>query len=608
MRVSCLLSVLVAVSMAFGVTLGYNVDMDQVKDRLMLMNSLSLYQQLTSRLALNANANFTGEKNRDLNRFIDGRAGNASLTFTPFQGVELGVDLSRSISSEEKDGDLIRDRLSNTTSGRIRYTPSSWLSVNMSLGAHFVDYLNPSGDSTITGYDEGGVRNVDISMNHSLLQGMSGSISLGEHRTLGYQKDTGNDNLSLRMGYDFPQLFEGGTLDAQLRATKMFITYKDSNRTQRQDDLSSSLALVVPLPLENLSMEISTGWDYSNRFYEYDDPDSAAVQGDVLDRKERNRDISSSLRYEILEDLKLNLSLSRNILRVDQKRTATGVQTLFETYYIDDDRQFTATLNYTPGESRISFYRAVQLLRRDTYGTWTDVFGIEYTDNFDYDQTRQVLSLSSEIPLSGRVTFEALIQGQSRETIYVMSEQSGNSKRSSTYSIEPGFRYDAGGDWTLRESVQFSADYTTFLFPECSTAGSDLLFRRVTTSSSFQRVSQDSTTLGISHIFRFQDQGSYPNSVFLRSEEVIGNMIKLNLGFHVSSRIGLTPSYAWEYQRRNYIAQSLPSKVEHIHHVGLRTRMNLDNGSLNLNLTRSFYSRDDREDYWKASVGLNYQF
>ncbi|OPL19984.1 MAG: hypothetical protein AVO35_00570 [Candidatus Aegiribacteria sp. MLS_C] len=593
---------------AAAVNVGYNLDMSQIKDRVLLMNSLSLSEQLTERISLNANATFTGEKNSDLRRFVDGRNVNASVSFSPFRGMDLGINLSRSLSSEEKYGELIRDRLNNTTSGQIRYNPSSWLSLSMSLGAHFVDYMNPSGDSTITGYDEGGVRNVDVSLNRTIFDNLSSSVSFGENRTLGYQKDTGNDNLSIRLGYDFPLLFRGGSLDAQAAASKMFITYSDSNRTQRQDDLSSRLSLVVPFPLEGVSMEVSTGWRYSDRYYDYEVPDSAGIQGDVLDRKEFNRDLSSSMRYQIMENVRLDLGLTRSILRVDQKRTATGVQTLFDTYYIDDDRQLTATIEYTPGESRISFYRAVQLIRRDTYGTWTDIWGIEYTDNFDYDQTREVLSLSSEIPLSGSVVFDAIIQGQRRETIYVMSEQSGNSKTSSTYSIEPGFRYDAGGDWTLDESVQLSADYTTFLFPGASSAGADLLFRRVNTNSSFQRVSQDSTMLGVSHVFRFQDQGTYSNSVFFRSEEVINNIIKLNLGFHVSDDIGLTPSYAWEYQRRNYLSQSLPSKVEHIHHVGLRTRMVLQGGALNLNLTRSFYSREDRESYWKASVGLNYQF
>jgi hypothetical protein len=600
-----LLSILFASLKAF--TIGYDISLDSFKDKSTLSNNLSLYQQLTPRISLNANASFSAEKNLDLNRFLDGRVGNASLTFTPVTGIELGVNLTRSLSSEEKDGILVRDQLNNTTSGQIRYTPSSWMSVSIGLGAHFIDYMNPSGDSTITGHDQGGVRNVDISMNRTLFQGMSGSITFGEHRTLGYQKDTGNDNLSLRISYDFPSLYQGGSLDAQVRATQLFTTYNDSNRTQRQDNWSSDLSLVVPTPFDRFSMEISTGWRYSDRYAVYSEPDTTST-GDVLDRLERDRYISSSVRYSILENLKLNLNLSRDMIQIDQKRTATGVSTLFDTYYIDDDRLFTASLDYTPGRSRISFYRTIQLLKRDTYGTWTDVWGFVHRDNFDYDQLREVLALSTEIPLSERITFNATIQGQNRETIYIMSEQSGNSKRSSTYSFEPGFRLDAGSNWTLQESVQISADYTTFLFPECATAGSDLLFRRINTSSSFQRVSQDSTTLGLSHSFRFQDQGSIENSVFKRSEEVIGNTIQVNLGFHVGGNIGLTPNYAWEYQKRNYLAQSIPSRVEHIHHVGLRTRMNLSDGILSLNVTRSFYSRDDRQSYWRANVSFNYQF
>ncbi len=590
-----------------AVTIGYDISMDQIKDKSTLMNSLSLYQQLTSRVSLNASASFSAEKNQDLKRFLDTRNGNANLTFTPFNGIELGIDISRRISSEEKNSDLIRNQLSNTTSGQIRYSPASWLTINVGLGSHFIDYMNPSGDSTITGHDQGGVTNVDISMNRAIFPGMSGSVSLGEHRTLGYQKDTGNDNLSLRMSYDFPQYYGGGSLNAQIRASKLFTTYNDSNRTQRQDDWSSSLALVVPTPFDMLSMEVSTSWDFSDRFYEYTDPDSGSVQGDVLDRQQRYRDISSSVRYQIIDNLSLNMTLSRNILRIDQKRTAIGTETLFNTYYIDDDRLFRASLDYTPGTSKVSFNRTIQLSKRDTYGTWTES-GIERTDNYDYDQLREALSLSAEIPVGSQTILKMVVQGQSREILYIMPEQSGNSKRSSTYSIEPSFTFNAGSDWTLQQSVQISADYTTFLFPECSTAGSDLLFRRITTNSSFQRISQDSTTLGLNHTFRFQDQGSYEGAVFQRSEEVIGNTVKINLGFHVGNDIGLTPSYAWEYQKRNYLAQSIPSRVEHIHHVGLRTRMFLNDGTLSLNVTRSFYSRDDRQSYWKASVGLNYQF
>jgi len=590
-----------------AINVGYDVNMRQIKDNTSLMNSLSLNQQLTQRISLNASASFTADRNNDLNRFLDARVGMADLSFTPFSGVVLGIRLNRSISSEEKNGRLIRDQLTNSTSGQIRYSPASWFNVNMGLGAHFVDYMNPSGDSTISGRDQGGITDVDISMNRTLFSGISSSISLAEHRTTGYQKDTGRDNLSIRLNYMFPALYRGGSLDAKITAGKLFTTYNDSNRTQRQDNWSSNLAMVVPVPLRNVSMEISTGWNYSDRYYESDDPDSAG-QGDVLDRLQRQRNINASLRYDILENLNLNMTFSRDMLRVDQKQTATGVETLFDTYYTDDDRKFSASLSYTPGDSRITFFRSIQLLKRDTYGTWTDVWGIVHEDNYDYDQMREVLSLSSIIPLSDRVVLEAVIKGQSRETIYIMSEQSGTSKRSSTYSIEPTIRYDAGGDWTLMESIQLSADYTQFLFPEFASAGSDLLFRRISTKSYFQRVASDSTTFGISHLFRFQDQGTYEDAVFLRSEEVIGNTVTFNLGFHIGRDVGLTPSYSYEYQKRNYISQSIPSRVEHIHHVGLRTRMDLQHGNLSLDLTRSFYSRDERDSYWKASVGLNYQF
>jgi len=591
-----------------AVSIGYDISLDQIKDKSTLNNSLSLSQQLTSRIVLNANASFTAEKNRDLNRFIDGRNGAASLAFTPFPGISLGVDLSRYIGSEEKNNELVRNRVSNTTSGQIRYSPSSWLSLNVSLGAHFIDYMDPSGDSTITGHDQGGVRNVDISMNRNLFPGMSGSFTFGEHRTLGYQKNTGNDDLSIRMSYGFPGVYRGGSLEAQISASKLFTTYNDSSRTQRQDDLSSNLSVVVPSPFERFSMEVSTGWSYSNRFTEYTNPDSVGSNGDILDRRQGNRNISSSVRYQILDNLSLKMNLSRGIFRIDQKKTATGVSTLFDTYYIDDERLLRATLDYNPGNSRISFYRTIQLLRRDTYGTWTDIWGIVHTDNYDYDQLREVLLLKAQIPLNSRIMLDVTIQGQNREIIYIMPEQSGNSKKSSTYSFEPGFMYDAGGDWTLRESIQISADYTTLIFPDYASSGSDLLFRRINTQSSFQRVSRDSTVLGLTHGFRFQDQGSYENAIFQRSEEVIGNTIKVNLGFHLSGNIGLTPSYAWEYQKRNYLAQSIPSQVSQIHHVGLRTRMNLNNGTLSLNLTRSFYSRSERQSYWIASVGLNYQF
>ncbi len=591
---------------AAAVNFGYDVSLEQYKESSELTNSISLAQELTSRVSMSANASFTAQRNRDLNRFIDGRVGSARVGFRPISKIELGVNLSRSISTEERYGELVRDQLSNTTSGEVRYTPFSWLSMSMNLGAHYLDYVSPSGDTTISGYDEGGVRNANISMSRSLSDRLGTNVTLITQRTLGNQTDNGTDQLGARVSYSFPSLFRGGNLSAEVNASSRFTEYKDSTQTLSQDTRSTDLNLVVPLPWDFLSMEVSTGWDYTDRSWE-DEADTTGT-GDVRDRLERRRSISSSIRYRIIDDLELDLTVSRSIDRNDRKRSATGVDRLFDVHDTSDDRSFTASLQYSPGDARITFERLVQLYRYDTFGSWTDKWGNVYRDNSDRDEYIEVLALFAEIPVTPRVTLESSMQGQRRETIYLMSEQSGNSKVSSTYSITPGFRYEAGNDWTLRESVKITADYTTFIFPGHTTSGTDLLFRRMLSNISFQRVSpQDSTTLGISHSLQFQDQGRYEDSVFLRSEEVLSSTLTFNLGFRAGT-VGVTPSYSWEYSRRDYLASSVPPLVEHLHHVGLRTRLGLGDGVLSMQLKRTFYSREDRESYWRANVGLNYQF
>lgn len=607
MKKSAILLLFLFVPILNAVSVGYDIALEQFKESSKLINSISLTHNLTSRITMNANASFSATKNLDLHRFLESRNGSANVTFRPTSKLEFGINLARRISTEERYGSLIRDQLNNTTSGQIRYFPTQWLSIDMKLGAHFVDFMNPSGDTTLTGHDQGGVSSVDISLSKTIFSTLSSNLTFGEHRTHGHQMDTGRDQLTARLSYGIPQIFNGGNLTAQAGASSQSTAYHDSAQCLWQKDWYSDLTFVIPTPFEFLSMELTTGWDYMDRYWLEDDPDTSS-QGDVRDRLQRRRNISSSFRYQIMDDLQLHMNLSRSINRNDRKRTATGVSTLFDIYDISDDRAFTSSLQYTPGDSRITFERLIQLYRFDTFGEWYDTLGNVHRDNNDRDELREVLSLSAEVPLSSKVTLDASIQGQNRKTVYLMAQQSANSKISSTYSFSPGFRYFPGGNWTLRESLKISADYTTFLFPEIGTSGSDLLFRRLVSTTSFQRVSEDSTTLGISNTFRFQDQGSFENSVFSRSEEVINNTVTLNMGFHVSDKIGLTPNYAWEYSQRNYVASGNTSLVEHMHHVGLRTRMNLSNGILSLRVTRTFYSRDDRPSYWKADVGLNYQF
>jgi len=599
-----LLAVLLLSCASLTASVGYNVSLEQLKETSELTNSISLSQQLTARVKLDAAATFTAQRFLDLGRFIDGRNGSAQLSFHPSRTVEMGIDLARSISTEERYGEMVRDQLDNTTSGRIRFTPLRWLSVDMGLGVHFVDYVQPSGDSTITGSDEGGVTDVDVSVNRNILPNLSGNLELGEHSSNGIQTDTGKESLGLRLNYGFPESFEGGNLSLTAGAARQFTTYNDSTNSLHQEDWSQALSVVVPSPLDNVSMEVSTDWDYTRRYWL--DEQEQEMGGDVRDRLDRGRGISSSIRYDMLEDLSVEMNISRSIDRSDRKRTATGVSTIFDVYEIDDDRVFTARVVYTPGASRVTFERLINLYRKDTYGTWRDSWGNVYQDNSDRDELREALALSAEIPVNDRVTILAGMEGQRRRTVFIEAEQSASSKVSSTYIVSPGFRYDAGGDWTLNESLKLSADYTTFLFPQ-STSGTNLLFRRLVAASSFQRVSQDSTMLGVSHSFVFQDQGSYESAVFLRSEEVVSSTLTFNLGFHATGTVGITPSYSWEYSRRNFVSSEMPAVVDQLHHVGLRSSMKLAGGTLSFQATRTFYSNDSRPSYWRASVGLNYQ-
>jgi hypothetical protein len=600
--------ILVAALFVFSATLaasvGYDISLEQVKETSQLTNSISLSQQLTSRVSLNAAATFTAQRYLDLGRFIDGRNGTAQLSFQPSRTVEMGIDLARSLSTEERYGAMVRDQLDNTTAGRIRFTPLQWLSMDMGLGVHFVDYVQPSGDSTITGSDEGGVTDIDVTVNRSILPSLSGSLELGEHSSNGIQTDTGKESLGLRLNYGFPAMYEGGNLSVTAGAAKQFTTYNDSTNSLHQEDWSHALAVVVPSPFENVSMEISTDWDYSRRYWL--DEQEQETGGDVRDRLDRNRSISSSIRYRMLENLDVEMNISRSIDRGDRKRTATGVSTLFDVYEINDDRVFTARVVYTPGHARITFERLINLYRVDTYGTWQDIWGNVYQDNSDRDELREALALNAEIPLNHRVTILAGMEGQRRRTVFLEAEQSANSKVSSTYIVSPGFRYDAGGDWTLSESLKLSADYTTFLFPQ-STTLTNLLFRRLVATSSFQRMSGDSTLLGVSYALVFQDQGSFESSVFRRSEEVISSTLTFNLGFHATGSVGITPSYSWEYSRRNFVSTETPALIDQLHHVGLRSTMSLAGGTLFLQATRTFYAGDSRPSYWRANVGLNYQ-
>ena len=322
---------------------------------------------------------------------------------------------------------------------------------------------------------------------------------------------------------------------------------------------------------------------------------------------EQSRSLGGRARWDLLENLTVEFTLDRTFTRKDRKQIAIGVEELFDVWEEGDDRSFVASVTYDIGDSRITFDRVIELYSYDTYGTWEDVFGNPQEDNYDRDELRESMSLSADVPVSGRLTLEALLQAQRQETIYIYGEQSGNNKVSSTYSFSPSAEYQLGGGWTLNETLDFSADYTTFTYPEYSSTGSNLLFRRVESILSFRRISSDSTQLGFTNRFRFQDNGVFENSVYSRSEERISNRVTLYGGFHIRSGLGITPNYSYEYSRRVLLGTIIPPIVDNLHHVGIDCRMNLGGGKLSLIATRTFHT-DGRPSYWTASAGFNYLF
>jgi hypothetical protein len=598
------LLLLLVCSAASAYDISYNMSLDQYKETRKLFNSFSFSQALSRSVSLNVETSFSADRSDDLSRFLDNRSGRAWISWQPIDRIELSSSFTRAIQNEDRFGRLVFNQLDNTATGDIRYVPAGWLSLSMSLGSHYLEYENVSGDSTISGDDQGGVRSASVSFNREILERLSSSLTFGENRTLGRQTDTGRDDLTARLSYSFPEGYDGGSLTAEAGAARMFTTYHDSSFSHREQNWRHSVTFTLPGILESVAMQVGTSWIYDNRYWE--NPEDTLGMGDPRDRLQRSRSLTGALRWDLMDQLSAEVSLDRYVDRNDRKRTSPGIDSLFDVYDVANDGVFEAVLTYTPGESRIVFQRGIELYSFDTEGTWIDGQGTEYEDNSDRDEVREVLTVDLETPLNPRLILLANVQGQRLETVYLKAEQSGNSKTTSTYAFTPGYEYDIGGDWSVRHTVRLSADYTTFRFPESSVSGSNLLFRRVDSQMTFQKLTSDSTALGISHRLRLADQGSYEGSLYGKAEKSLNNTITLNTGFHVGG-VGITPSYSYEYSRRDNLSGFAPAVVEHLHHVGLRTRMDIGEGMLSLQITRTFYA-DERPSYWQANVGFNYLF
>lgn len=587
----------VAASAAFDFS--YTLNMDQIKETSKLTNSFSATETVSQTVSLNGNGTFSAERTEGLDRFTDVRSGTGMLSWKPIRGVEMSTTFLRSVSLEDRYGDRVRDDRTSSATGSIRYSRDTWLNTSISVGLQNIDYIRTSGDTLTTGNNDGNFYRVSATVTKALFRDINTSLGFTENRSFGNETENFSDGLNARVSYYFPESFRGGSLNAQVTAEQNTINYIDSLQTRVGESWGHSESAELPEIIPGVFINFTTGWSDENDHYESTDPDSTIEDPRNNDRY--GRYLGSTLVWEASEDIELDFSLDRTYNDQENTTLVYGTSEYYQLNEFTDDKLLNITLTYTPGGSRITFQRLVELYSYDTEVENADT--LIYTNEYDRDEYRELIGINASIPISDRFTLTCSMNGQERNLYYLMASQSANSKTTSTYAFNPGYRYELGNDWKLSQSMKITATYTNYIFPE--DAGiSDRLFRRLDESFSLNRVSTDSTTLGITHKFTFNDQGTLEDGLFLRTEETLNNIITLDAGFHVSGSVGITPTYSYQYYARNRMAYGLKT-VDHIHHVGIRSAIDAMGGTLNANITRSFYSDSDRDSYWKANVGYN---
>lgn len=580
---------------AFGWDFSYNMGMEQIKETVSLTNSFSVSQIVSSAVSLSGNTSFSARRAEGLHQFTDSRNATGSIDWQPMTGVELATSFAKSISLEDRFDARVRDDRTESATGSIRYSTGTWLTTNMAVGLQNRDYILESG----SGNNDGHFYRVNATVNKTVFDIVNTSVSFNENRNYGNEANLHANALSARMSYYFPEQFQGGSFSSEIsgnRNTKVLI---DSLESQLGDSWSHSENLELPVFIPGVFINFSTNWSANNVFWRDDHPDSTGV--DPRDDDQSSRSLRSNLLWEINENIEIDFSFSRSLGDRENRSEIYGTDDYYLLEETTDNKLLDITLAYTPGSSRVAFQRIVELYSYDTVVDHGDTSTV-YTNDFDRDEYRDLLGITASIPTSENLTLTCSMVGQQRSSYYLEASQSANSKTSSTYSFNPGYRYSLGDDWKVSQNMKITANYTKYHFEE--SISDDRLFRRLDESFSLSRISSDSTALGISHRFTFNDQGTFENNVFARSEESLNNRVTFDVGFHVSSAVGLTPSYAYEYATRNRL-DLLTKTIDHIHHLGIRSTFKVLDGTFNANITRTFYSNSTRESYWKANVGYS---
>jgi len=587
--------VLVFALTAFAWDFSYTLNMEQFKETTTLTNSFSASETISPTVSLNGSGSFSAKRSDGIEQFTDFRTGRGWISWRPITGVEMSSSFDKSISMEDRYGSRVRDDRTESATGSIRYSRGSWLTTNTAVGIQRRDYITTSGP----GNNDGTFYRVSASVNKTVFSEINTSVNFKESRSYGAERNNFSDGLSARMSYYFPGDYRGGSISAEISGDRNSIIETDSLENRFGDSWSHSESLELPVIIPGVFIDFSTSWSGDRDYYRSIFPDSLPVDPRTNDQAARA--LRSNLMWEMAENIELDFSFSRSITEREDIIEISGLEDSYQLNESTDDKLLNITLSYTPGRARVVFQRLVELYSYDTMIDEGDTSSV-YTHDYDRDEYRDLLGISSSIPLSSRLTITCAMTGQQRSSYYLMASQSANSKTESTYSFHPGYRYELGNNWKINQYMKITANYTKYMFSEARS--DDRLFRRIEESFSLSRVAADSTTLGISHRFSFNDQGTFEDNLFLRTEESLNNRITIDAGFHVSSSVGLTPSYAYEYAVRDRMALNMKT-IDHIHHVSIRSVIAAMGGTFNTNITRTFYSNFSRDSYWKASVGFN---
>ncbi len=588
-------SILLFAVTAIAWDFSYTLNMEQIKETTSLSNSFSVSDAISNTVSLNGSGSFSAKRDEGLDQFTDFRNGSGWISWKPMRGVEMSSTFTTTNSLEDRYGSRVRDDRTESASGAIRYSHGNWLTTNTAVGIQTRNYISSTGTSS----NDGNFYRINASVSKTLLNGINTSVNFKENRSYGTETNNYSDGISARMSYYFPEQYRGGSISAEVSGDRNTVIYIDSLENHLGDSWSHSENLELPVFIPGVFIDISTNWSGDRKYWQSVDPDS--VNADPRNDDRTTRDLASNLIWELAENIELNFSLSRSLTNREDLIEIYGSENSYVLDESTDDKLLNITLSYTPGRARIVFQRLVELYSYDTLVNDGDTTSV-YTHDYDRDEYRDLLGVTASIPLSSRFTISCAMTGQQRSSYYLMASQSANSKTASTYSFHPGYRYDLGNGWKVNQYMKITANYTTYLFSQANST--DRLFRRLEESFTLNRVSSDSTTLGISHRFTFNDQGTFENDLFMRTEESINNRVTLDAGFHISSKVGLTPSYAYEYAFRDRIGLSLKT-TDHIHHVGIRSAISAMGGIFNTNITRTFYSNSTRDSYWRATVGFN---